>query len=179
MHWKKLEDNLFHTALFIFWNFRTCGGGGVSGVMLASRLCPSTSRRPTLESSSRSKNQHRNLKQTDFPSHQSDCVNTIQIRRRQISSKTCDLQTEYEDGNTRPPPSSLSSVATTLHRNSLIPSSLNSSPSVLTTNTSYQYDQSSDIEDDKKAFCNNCILTASTNKVESKKRLRLVHSTTR
>ena len=36
-----------------------------------------------------------------------------------------------------------------------------------------------DIEENKEAFCNNCLLTASTNKVESKKRLRLVHSTTR
>ena len=148
-------------------------------MMLASRLCPSSSRRPTLESSSRSRNQHKNLKQTELQSHQSDFVKTIQIRRRQISSKTCDFETEYEDGITRPPPSSLSSVATTLQINSLIPSSLNSSPSVLTTNTSYQYDQSSDIEGNKKAFCNNCLLTASTNKVESKKSLRLVHSTTR
>ena len=148
-------------------------------MMLASRLCPSTPRRPTLEYSSRSKTIHRSLKQTELPSHQSDCLKTIQIRRRQTSSKTCDLQTEYEDGITRPPPSSLSSVATTLNINCLTPSSLNLSPSALTTNASYQYGQPSDIEDDKKAFCNNCSLTASTNKVESKKRLRLVHSTTR
>ena len=148
-------------------------------MMLANSLPPSTSRRPTFKSSSRIRNRNKNLEKTKLRSLQLDLVKPIQFERRNISSKTCDMQTEYEDGNTRPPPSSLSSIASTFNINSLTTSSLNSSPSVLTTNLSYSNGQSSDISDDKKAFYNACLLTHSTNKVESKKRLKLVHSTTR
>ena len=89
------------------------------------------------------------------------------------------MEIEYEDGNTRPPPSSLSSIASTFHLNSLIPSSLNSSPSVLTVNNPNHNGQSSDTQDNEEAFLKTHLMTATNNKSKSKKRLRIVHSTTR
>jgi len=109
---------------------------------------------------------------------QSNSSKPIQIRRRQISSKTCDLQNEYEDGNTRPPPSSPSSIGSTLSTNSLIFSSFNSSPSVLTIIGPDHNGQTSN-NDSNEAFSSNCSSTASNNKHKTNKRLRLVHSTTR
>ena len=157
--------------------FRTCGGGGVSGVMLASRLSPSTSRRPPLRPSSSISS--RNTKIIELQSLPSDCVEPIQIRRRLSCSKACDMQIKYEDGNTRPPPSSLSSIVSTCHLNSLIPSSLNSSPSVLTVCQGNHNGQSSDTQDNEEAFSNTHLMTATNDKSKSRKRLRIVHSTTR
>jgi len=89
------------------------------------------------------------------------------------------MEIKNEDGNTRPPPSSLSSIASTFHLNSLIPSSLNSSPSVLTVNNPNHNCQSSDTQDNEEAFLKTHLMTATNNKSKSKKRLRIVHSTTR
>ena len=147
-------------------------------MMLANRLSPTTTRRrPTLNPSSNHKNRNKNLNQIELRCLESNCSKPIQIRRRQISSKTCDLQNEYDDGNTRPPPSSPPSIGSTLPTNSLIPSSFNSSPSVLTTINLDHNGQSSNYRNE--AFSSNCLSTASTNNHKTNKRLRLVHSTTR
>ena len=142
-------------------------------MMLANRLSPTTTRRrPTLNPSSNHKNKNSN--QIELRCLQSNCSKPIRTRRRQIRSKTCDLQNEYDDGNTRPPPSSIGSNLST---NSLIPSSFNSSPSVLTTIKLDHNGQSSNYRNE--AFSSNCLSTASTNNHKANKRLRLVHSTTR
>ena len=144
-------------------------------MMLANRLSPTTTRRrPTLNPSSNHENRNKNLNQIELRYLQSNCTKPIQIRRRQIRSKTCDLQIEHDDGNTMPPPSSIGS---TLPTNSLIPSSFNSSPSVLTTINLDHNGQSSNYRNE--AFSSNCLSTASTNNHKTNKRLRLVHSTTR
>ena len=165
--------------LFFFELLRTCGGGGASGVMLANRPSTITSRRrPTLNPSSNHKNQYKHLNPIELQCLPSNCSKPIQIGRRQISSKTCDLQNEYENGNTRPPPSSPSSIGSTLSTNSLIFSSFNSSPSVLTI-IDHDHNGQTSNNDSNEAFSSNCSSAASTNKHKTNKRLRLIHSTTR
>ena len=58
--------------LFFFELLRTCGGGGASGVMLANRLSPTTSRRPTLNPSSSFHNHHKHAKRIQQQSHQNE-----------------------------------------------------------------------------------------------------------
>lgn len=155
---------------------RTCGGGGASGVMLANRLSPTTPRRPTLNPSSHPHNRHRNNKQIQNH-YQKDCnEQVLSSRRQQKSSKTCMQTFEFEDENIRPPASNSSSNYPTSYLIPLSSSPTISSSSVLT-NILENKRQSSD--DTYKAFCNNHSTTATFNDLETRKRRRLVHSTTR
>ena len=145
-------------------------------MMLANRLSPTTSRRPTLNPSSKThKNRHKNIIQNQIR-RTVDCNKPILSNaRRQNSSKTNIL--EDEDGIARPPPSKSSLPSPIYDINTrmlspLISSSPSEKPSIILENNTKQ---SNDLE----AFYGNYSSTTTIKNLETRGSRRLVHSTTR
>lgn len=152
---------------------RTCGGGGASGVMLANRLSPTTSRRPTLNPSSSFHNHHKHAQRIQQQSHQNEKEHILKPRK-QDSSKACKHHLEFEDKHTRPPTSKHVSSHPTSRISSISPLSFISSSMVLKTQATNQ--QSSD---DLSKECNDDVSSSAIiRNSELRQRRRLVHSTT-
>lgn len=143
--------------------------------MLANRLSPTTSRRPTLNPSLNHKNRHKTIIKNQIQRH-GDCNEPILNKfRRQNSSKTSII--EDEDGIARPPLSKSSSSSpiydvNTLMLSPLISSSRSAEPSNILENNRKQ-------SDNIEAFYGNYSSTAGFKNLETSRSCRLVHSTTR
>ena len=166
----------FLTTLSHYHFRRTCGGGGASGVMLANRLSPTTSRRPTLIPSSSFHNHHKHAQRLQQPSHQNEKEQFLKPRKKD-SSKACKHQynhLEFEDEHTRPPTSKHVSFHPTSRISSISPKSfISSSTMILKTQATNQ--QSSD---DLSKECNDDVSSSATiRNLELRQRRRLVHST--
>ena len=163
----------FLTTVSQYHFCRTCGGGGASGVMLANRLSPTTSRRPTLNPSSSFHNHHKHAQRIQQQCHQNEKEHILKPRK-QDSSKACKHHLEFEDKHTRPPTSKHVSSHPTSRISSISPLSFISSSMVLKTQATNQ--QSSD---DLSKECNDDVSSSAIiRNSELRQRRRLVHSTT-
>ena len=155
--------------LYLIKHCRTCGGGGASGVMLANRLSPTTSRRPTLNPSSRYHNRNKNHGQINNR-YQKDCgKKELCSIGQEKSSNTCTQNFELEDEKIRPPTFNSSSDYAESHP------SFNSSSS---SNTSLSSVRINILENKTKSFDDTCE-TFFDSHLETSQRRRLVPSTTR
>ena len=154
-------------------NFRTCGGGGASGVMLANRLSPTTSRRPTLDPSSSSHRNHLHINNNQTHTHDQKEHN-LNITG-QVRNDTFRTNFEFEDGNIRPPPSKFSAPSLISHR-----TYFTSSPSIASPVISHNLNKKrQSLDDTEKALHNDPSSTTVVKDLATVKRRRLVHSTTR
>ena len=143
-------------------------------MMLANRLSPTTSRRPTLNSSTPHPTHHKNHKR--IYSHYQKKSNEPNLNIGRRKNKTLKDNLEFEDGNIRPPPSKFSTSFLISNRDSLNQSPFVSSQIPLSSNLDRHDESSNDIQN---GVYSSLSSTSVINDLETSKCRNTVYGTTR